>query len=341
MQAGPMQTTVGEIIPLTVERFRICELYAELLHCSSLSLLNRPPGYGPVYDGEGRLTGGLSGLEELARVISANGSEPQEPETPPAPSSRSFTQDTESPVASRGTLSSSLASDDTGFGENESGSEANSDDLGHLEEIDVHDEPSVELRIPHSPQPSREPLPPAPFAVPSPRSQLPQLPDVSEDAEGAPPALSSIARDNRPSSPSSTSTASASSFPETVDADPIDIDPFADPHDSPTDARPPDPDPPLLASAISTSLEDSRELRAGFEDSTTPSMWDAPKTELLAPAGELFKDQMLSLGILNTMLVCQSATPGSIVIAHQTWYFSYTGSFLRIPYEQLFAQRCV
>lgn len=332
-----MQTTVGKIIPLTVERFRICELYAELLHCSSLSLLNRPHRYGPVYDRVGRLTGGLAGLEELARVISANGSEPQEPDTPPAPSLQSFTQDTESPVVSRGTLSSSLASVD-GNSDSQSGSEANSDDLGHLEEIDVHDESPIELRIPHSPQPSREPLPPAPFAVPSPRSQPPQLPDVSEDAEGTHPASSPPG--DEPSSPASTSTAlpSTSSYPETAaDTDTTDIDPFADPNDSPTD-----PQPPLSASVISTTaLEDTRLLREALEESTAPSMWDAPKPEFLAPPGELFKDQMLSLGILNTMLVCQPATLGSIVIAYQTWYLSYIGSFLRIPYEQLLTQRCV
>jgi len=300
-----MQTTVGEIIPLTVERFRICELYAELLHCSSLSLLNRPPGYGPVYDGEGRLTGGLAGLEELARVISGNGSEPQEPETPPAPSSRSFTQDAESPGASRGTLSSSLASDDTGFDvSSECASAGSNDDLGHLEEIDVHDESSIELRIPHSPQPSLEPLPPAPFAVPSPRSQSQQLPDVSEVADET-SILSPLARDNLSSSPSSISTAlpPTPSQPET--ADPTDVDPFADPHGSPTDTRPLDCDPPPLAASMvsTTNLDDSRLLQAALEESMDPSIPDAPHHDALAPPGELFKDQMLSLGILNTMLV--------------------------------------
>ncbi|KAI9510264.1 SIT4 phosphatase-associated protein-domain-containing protein [Russula earlei] len=67
---GPISTTVGSIAPLTFERYRICELYAELLHCSNMSLLNRSADYDFLYDSEGRLQGGLSSLEELAQVIS-------------------------------------------------------------------------------------------------------------------------------------------------------------------------------------------------------------------------------------------------------------------------------
>jgi hypothetical protein len=37
-------TTFGEIEPLGFERFRICELYAELLHCSNMVLLNDERG---------------------------------------------------------------------------------------------------------------------------------------------------------------------------------------------------------------------------------------------------------------------------------------------------------
>lgn len=62
-------TTIGPLMPLTFERFRICELYAELLHCSNMSLLNRPVEFDRLYDEEGRLRGGLSSLEELASVI--------------------------------------------------------------------------------------------------------------------------------------------------------------------------------------------------------------------------------------------------------------------------------
>jgi serine/threonine-protein phosphatase 6 regulatory subunit 3 len=71
-----VSTTIGNITPLTFERYRICELYAELLHCSNMSLLNRSADYDYLYDSEGRLQGGLSALEELAQVISmGSGSE--------------------------------------------------------------------------------------------------------------------------------------------------------------------------------------------------------------------------------------------------------------------------
>ena len=68
-QNEPIPTTLGPLIPLSFERFRICELYAELLHCSNMSLLNRPPEFDALYDEEGRLKGGLPALEDLARVI--------------------------------------------------------------------------------------------------------------------------------------------------------------------------------------------------------------------------------------------------------------------------------
>lgn len=55
--------------PLTVERFRIIELYAELLHCSNMTILNRLPGDGPNYSRDGLLTGGLNGLEALGAAL--------------------------------------------------------------------------------------------------------------------------------------------------------------------------------------------------------------------------------------------------------------------------------
>jgi serine/threonine-protein phosphatase 6 regulatory subunit 3 len=68
-QSGPISTTVGVITPLTLERYRICELLAELIHCSNMALLNRSAEFNRLYDSDGRLQGGLSALEELACVI--------------------------------------------------------------------------------------------------------------------------------------------------------------------------------------------------------------------------------------------------------------------------------
>ncbi|KAK9238379.1 SIT4 phosphatase-associated protein-domain-containing protein [Lipomyces kononenkoae] len=39
-----LQTSFGDIEPLGFERFKICELVAELLHCSNMALLNNPRG---------------------------------------------------------------------------------------------------------------------------------------------------------------------------------------------------------------------------------------------------------------------------------------------------------
>ncbi|EPQ26944.1 uncharacterized protein PFL1_05578 [Pseudozyma flocculosa PF-1] len=64
-----MNSTVGEIVPLTFERYRITELYAELLHCSNMALLNRAPGEGPQYSPDGTLMGGIEGLQVLARTL--------------------------------------------------------------------------------------------------------------------------------------------------------------------------------------------------------------------------------------------------------------------------------
>lgn len=62
-------TSVGDVAPLTFERYRITELYAELLHCSNMALLNRAPGEGPQYSADGVLMGGLEGLQTLARTL--------------------------------------------------------------------------------------------------------------------------------------------------------------------------------------------------------------------------------------------------------------------------------
>ena len=39
-KTSQIDTTIGKMVPLGFERFRICELFAELLHCSNISSLN-------------------------------------------------------------------------------------------------------------------------------------------------------------------------------------------------------------------------------------------------------------------------------------------------------------
>lgn len=46
----PLETPFGSIEPLGFERFKICELVAELLHCSNMTLINEPNGESLVHD---------------------------------------------------------------------------------------------------------------------------------------------------------------------------------------------------------------------------------------------------------------------------------------------------
>ncbi|KAJ3814114.1 SIT4 phosphatase-associated protein-domain-containing protein [Lentinula aff. lateritia] len=144
-------TVVPANIPtpaLTFERFRITELLAELLHCSNMALLNRPPRYSHLYDAEGRLQGGLGGLEELARVISLgnededgdvhrfDGNDDMNTEIEPA---------LELPISSASSTSnaSSLLDSD----EDEDMSTSSEDDSMDMEEIAMYDEPQMQSAV--------------------------------------------------------------------------------------------------------------------------------------------------------------------------------------------------
>lgn len=61
--------TQGTVAPLSLERFRICEFYAELLHCSNMGLLNRKAGEGPQYDDLGRLIPSDNAIEVLQNAL--------------------------------------------------------------------------------------------------------------------------------------------------------------------------------------------------------------------------------------------------------------------------------
>ncbi|WFD26176.1 hypothetical protein MNAN1_001153 [Malassezia nana] len=81
--AMTVTTTLGQIEPLTQTRYCIAELYAELLHCSNMALLNRPPNVGPRYSPSGSLMGGLEGLQALARTLQGD-EECVQPESAPS-----------------------------------------------------------------------------------------------------------------------------------------------------------------------------------------------------------------------------------------------------------------
>ncbi|KZP10838.1 hypothetical protein FIBSPDRAFT_1051069 [Athelia psychrophila] len=74
---GAIATTVGSVKLLTFERYRVCELWAEMLHCSNMAIMNRGAEFKNPYDADGRLQGGLQGLEQLAKVIAIASGEDQ------------------------------------------------------------------------------------------------------------------------------------------------------------------------------------------------------------------------------------------------------------------------
>lgn len=71
-----VSTTLGQIEPLTQTRYCIAELYAEMLHCSNMILLNRESNVGPQYSSTGTLLGGIEGLQLLARTLQGDDSDP-------------------------------------------------------------------------------------------------------------------------------------------------------------------------------------------------------------------------------------------------------------------------
>lgn len=96
--------------PLTMERFRVIELYAELLHSSNMATLNRVQGTGPDYSADGALTGGLDGLDKLGHALHT-GESGDDDEDSPSPEAE-VSQARELPVSSGSTDYSLTESDD-------------------------------------------------------------------------------------------------------------------------------------------------------------------------------------------------------------------------------------
>ncbi|KAJ3514203.1 hypothetical protein NLJ89_g2505 [Agrocybe chaxingu] len=188
---GSISTTLGTMTPFTLERYRIVELYAELLHCSNMSLLNRSTAYAHMYDSEGRLQGGLSGLEELAQVIALNSNNDREhdamdEEQDEVASSHEF------PVRNPSDDSPSLDSDDD---MSDSEDEPGSSDDEAMEEIAMYDDPQL------SPIPVTKSLPPAMAVASSPASTA-----SSESIDQTPTSSMAVTITSSPDSESSSMT---------------------------------------------------------------------------------------------------------------------------------------
>lgn len=148
-----------------------------------MALLNRTPGTGPTYDEDGRLLGGLSALEELARVISI-GSGPNHSSDEANGDAQEMVEAKELPVHSssaRSTDSSSLASDSDSDLSDHSSDEA-------LEEIAVtnsHELP-FPVRSSSQEQPPTVSLPPDTPLLPAPDVTLNAPEHFSNSSVGGP-----------------------------------------------------------------------------------------------------------------------------------------------------------
>jgi hypothetical protein len=71
---GPIRTTLGELEPLGFERLKICELFAELLHCSNMSNLNN--SFNLTQEEEAQ----LADTEKENTTAAAIENKPKEPE---------------------------------------------------------------------------------------------------------------------------------------------------------------------------------------------------------------------------------------------------------------------
>ncbi|KAJ7481056.1 SIT4 phosphatase-associated protein-domain-containing protein, partial [Mycena galericulata] len=181
---GPVRTTVGLITPLTFERYRICELLAELLHCSNMALLNRPPELGHLYDGEGRLQGGLAALEELARVIALNtDSETGGERDRDRDASLRTSPARELPVTGSVHSDASLLDSDEDMSDDEPGS--SDDDEVTMEELGMDEDPVTPFPVSAPPRANSEP-PPSPPHQESPLQDPPHLVPSSPNAAALP-----------------------------------------------------------------------------------------------------------------------------------------------------------
>jgi serine/threonine-protein phosphatase 6 regulatory subunit 3 len=231
-----------------------------------MSLMSRQPGYGPVYDEQGRLQGGLSALEELARVI-ANGGTPREEEDRDVGAS-GVADSRELPMSIDSTDCSSIMSDEDD--EDYASSTGDEEDLADSSDPERIDNPTrTEANgISSTPPPLALP-PPEPITISSP-VVAPASPPLAIGSDDPDLALRTPLPPSLPDDPF-------------IDPSSIPSSPVSDPH-------------PLQNSDASTSLENS----TPSPDSILNSANVPP--EPLQP-GDQLKKRFLDLGVLSTLLV--------------------------------------
>lgn len=139
-----------------------------------MALLNRPPEYSHLYDAEGRLQGGLSALEELARVIALNTGEERDRDAPMR-SQDEIAPSRELPVTNSVHSDSSLLdSDEDMSSDDEPGS--SDDDSVTMEELGMDEDPSA-TPFPISAAPTQRQTTPPPARA---TSEPPPSPPLQE-----------------------------------------------------------------------------------------------------------------------------------------------------------------
>lgn len=146
-----------------------------------MALLNRPPQYSHLYDADGRLQGGLTGLEELSQVIVMNTGDDRDHDAMDETNDE-IEPARELPISNVSHTDSLSMDSDEDMSEDDD--EPGSSDDDAMEEIVMYDEPHSQLE--HSPSSSTEPpLPQPPITVPS-SPNAASLPSPSEiAAQGA------------------------------------------------------------------------------------------------------------------------------------------------------------
>ncbi len=274
--------------PLTLERLRIVELYAELLHCSNMSILNRAQGKGPRYSVDGCLIGGLSALEDLGRALESDNADAEEESLEEVKPSR------ELPVSSSSTDCISVSSDEP--------PSSNSMDVDDVEDQGNPAGPDIKL----------ETLDHVPTALDTPRASaidIPLTPPPPSDADAA------RLMDVMATDPRLRRLAAGEAQSETASVSNV-----------------------AVASVDAESTTESDDGDAMKDVHVTEAMLDEPTTAI--PVGDRLKRTYIETGVLPTVMVSRTI----YLVLLKLLRPKPTGSlvtFLRLPSEQLSAQRCL
>ena len=149
-----------------------------------MSLLNRSPEFDKLYDNEGRLQGGLSALEELARVIALGSGSDEQSSMDADTDEMEPAQELPVSVASADLSVLEYSDDDEVMSD---GDHSSADEA--MEEIDMNDDPSAVSSPPKTTPPpasprEEEPLEQPPLIVPS-SPNVASLPSPTELAAAA------------------------------------------------------------------------------------------------------------------------------------------------------------